>query len=158
MVEIDIQISSADLYDYMLMHHYNTAGGIMGSGMGAVCILVALSTKKWIFLIAGILLLLYLPVTLYMKSKQQALLNPSFRQPLHYVLDDTGVTVSQGETSEHQDWDSMVKAVSTSRSIILYTSKYNASIFPRKQLGDQKMALIEVLSTHLPPKKVKIRF
>ena len=158
MVEIDIQISSADLYDYMLMHHYNTAGGIMGSGMGAVCILVALSTKKWIFLIAGILLLLYLPVTLYMKSKQQALLNPSFRQPLHYVLDDTGVTVSQGEMSEHQDWDSMVKAVSTSRSIILYTSKYNASIFPRKQLGDQKMALIEVLSTHLPPKKVKIRF
>lgn len=158
MVEIDVKISSADLYDYMLMHHYNTAGGIMGSGMGAVCILVALSTRKWIFLIAGIVLLLYLPVTLYMKSKQQALLNPSFKQPLHYVLDDTGVTVSQGETREHQDWDTMVKAVSTSRSIILYTSKYNASIFPRNQLGDQKMALIEVLSTHLPPKKVKIRF
>lgn len=158
MVEFDIQITSSDLYDYMLMHHYNTAGGIMGSGMGAVCILVALSTKQWIFLIAGIILLLYLPVSLYLKSKQQALLNPSFKKPLHYVLDDSGMTISQGEASEHQDWEQMVKAVSTGKSIILYTSKYNATIFPRAQLGDKKVDLIEVISTHMPPKKVKIRF
>ncbi|MBQ6093857.1 MAG: YcxB family protein, partial [Lachnospiraceae bacterium] len=64
---------------------------------------------------------------------------------------------SQGEVSESQSWEGMVKAVSTPRSIILYTSGRNASIFPKAQLGDQKDALIEVISTHMPPQKVKIR-
>ena len=76
---------------------------------------------------------------------------------MHYVLDDTGVTVSQGELSESQGWENMVKAVSTTRSIILYTSGRNASIFPKAQLGDQKAELIEMISTHMPPGKVKIR-
>lgn len=157
MVELDIKIDSKDLYDYMLMHHYNTAGGVMGSGLGAVCILVALSNQKWIFLIAGIILLAYLPWTLFLKSKQQVLTNQAFKEPLHYVLDDTGITVSQGEASEHQDWDQMVKAVSTGRSIIVYTSKVNATIFPKNQMGDSKDAAIAIISTHMPPNKVKIR-
>ena len=61
MVELDIKIGAGDLYDYMLMHSYNSVGGIMGTGIGAVAIIVAFSTKQWIFLIAGIILLLYLP-------------------------------------------------------------------------------------------------
>lgn len=161
MVEFDIKISSKDLYDYMLMHHYNTAGGIMGSGMGAVCILVAIATQnsqRWLFVIAGIALLLYLPVTLFLKSKQQALSNPAFKNSLHYVLDENGITVSQGEASESQAWDTMYKAVSTGRSIIVYTSRYNATIFPRNQLGDRKVDLIEMICTHMPAKKVKIRY
>ena len=51
----------------------------------------------------------------------------------------------------------MHKAVSTGRSIILYTSRVNATIFPKRQLGDQKMAVVEMISTHMPPAKVKIR-
>ena len=157
MIEFDIKISAKELYDYMLMHHYNTAGGILGSGMGAVCILVALSTKRYIFIFLGILLLLYLPVSLYMKSRQQALLNPAFKEPFHYTVDDTGITISQKDVTEHQDWGRMVKAVSTQRSIIVYTSPVNATIFPKAQLGDFKGDLIGLISTHMPPKKVKIR-
>lgn len=157
MVEFDITISSKELYDFMLMHSYTHASGLLGSGVGAVCVIVALSTSQWIFLIAGIVLLGYLPWTLWIKSKQQALLNPGFKEPLHYVLDEEGITISQGEASEKQSWDAMVKAVSTGRSIIVYTSKVNATIFPKNQLGDNKDALIEMISRHMPPKKVKIR-
>lgn len=157
MVELDIKITAKDLYDYMLMHSYNNPSGIMGSTLGAVCILVGMSSKQWIFLIAGIILLLYLPWTLFLKSRQQALINPSFQKPLHYVLDSEGITVSQGEQQEKQAWKDMIKAVSTSRSIIVYTSKVNATIFPKAQLGDSKDALIEVISVNMPANKVKIR-
>lgn len=157
MVELDVKISAADLYDYMLMHTYNSASGLLGSGVGAVMVVAALSTKQWLFLIGGIILLLYLPWTLFIKSRQQALSNPAFKQPLHYVLDENGLTVSQGETSGTIAWDNMVKAVSTSKSIILYTSRVNATIFPKSQMGDKKAAVIEMISIHMPPKKVKIR-
>lgn len=157
MVELDVKIAAGDLYDYMLSHAYNSASGLLGSTVGAVMVVFALSTKQWIFLIGGIVLLLYLPWTYFIKSRQQALNNPAFKQPLHYVLDEKGLTVSQGEESGTVAWEDMVKAVSTSRSIILYTSRVNATIFPKRQMGDKKMAVIEVISTHMPPKKVKIR-
>lgn len=157
MVELDIKIGAGDLYDYMLMHNYNSPAGIMGSVMGAVMVMVGLAKAHWILVIAGIVLLLYLPWTLFIKSRQQIMNNPVFKQPLHYVLDDNGITISQGETSTTQSWDDMVKAVSTSKSIILYTSRINATIFPKSQMGDQKAAVIEVISTHMPPKKVKIK-
>ena len=157
MVETDVKISAADLYDYVLMHTYSGASGIIGSTAGALFVVAGFMTQKWLLVIAGIIILLYLPVTLWTKSKLQWSANEAFQKPLHYVLDDNGITVSQGEVSESQSWEDMVKAVSTTRSIILYTSGRNASIFPKAQLGDQKDALIEMISTHMPPKKVKIR-
>lgn len=157
MVEMDIKIESGDLYDYNLRHAYNSAAGIMGSVLGALMILVGLGRSVWIFVIGGVALLIYLPWTLFIRSKRQVLNNPVFKEPLHYVLDEQGITISQGEMSTTQSWDDMVKAVSTARSIIVYTSRVNATIFPKKQMGDKTAGVIECISTHMPPAKVKIR-
>ena len=92
-----------------------------------------------------------------MRSKQQFLSNPAFRQPLHYRMDEEGITVSQGEHEECCKWEDMQKAISTMRSIILYTSAVNATILPKKAMGEKITAVIGVISTHMPPKKVKIR-
>lgn len=85
------------------------------------------------------------------------LANPAFKEPLHYVLNDEGIHVSQNGTEEMQAWDNIVKAVSTGRSLIVYTSRVNACIFPRRDLGDRTTQVIQVLSTHLPASKVKIK-
>lgn len=156
MVEVDVKITAGDLYDYMLMHTYNSAAGLIGSAFGAVLIIFALGKQEWMFLVLGIVMLVYLPWTLFVKSRRQAL-SPMFQQPLHYVLDDEGLTVSQGDEEGKMAWVDMYKAVSTTRSIILYTSPVNATIFPKRDLGDKKMAVIEMISTHMPPAKVKIR-
>lgn len=157
MVELDVKIGSGDLYDYLLRHTYNTASGIIGSCSGALLIVLAFMTGQWRFLILGGIILLYLPVTLYLRSKQQILSNPSFQNPLHYELSGEGLKISQGEDSLQYAWEDMVKAVSTGHSIILYTSRVNATIFPKEQLGDKRMAVIEMIATHMPPSKVKIR-
>lgn len=157
MVELDVKISAGDLYDYMLRHAYNSASGLIGSGIGALMVIYAIQVKYWIFLILGMVVILYLPWTYFIKSRQQALSNPAFQQPLHYVLDETGLTVSQGEEAGTIPWEDMVKAVSTSRSIILYTSPINATIFPKNQMGDKKAAVIEMISIHMPAAKVKIK-
>ena len=157
MIELDVKIGAKDLYDYMLRHSYNSASGIIGSCFGALLIVFACMTRQWLYLVLGAVMLLYLPWTLSLKSKQQVLNNPSFQQPLHYLLDDQGITISQGEDSVQYLWEEMYKAVSTGRSIIVYTSKINATIFPKKQLEDKKTMIIEMISTHMSPQKVKIR-
>ena len=157
MLEFDIKIEAGDLYDYMLRHSYNSASGIIGSCFGALLVVFAFGTGQWLYLVLGAVMLLYLPWTLFIRSRKQILGNASFAKPLHYKLDEEGLTISQGEDSVQYLWEEMHKAVSTGRSIILYTSPVNATIFPKIQLEDKKPALSEMISTHMPPARVKIR-
>ena len=72
-------------------------------------------------------------------------------------MTEEGVEVSQKGEVQSQKWEDMYRAVSTPKSIILYTSPVNASIFPKKDLGDKAMGVTQIISTHMAPKKVKIR-
>ena len=157
MVELTVKINAGDLYDYMLMHTYNSAAGLLGSAVGAFLVVFALVQQQWLYLVLGLIMLFYLPWTLFIKSRRQILNNPTFQEPLQYILDEEGLTVTQGELQEKMAWGDMHKAASSNRSIILYTSPVNATIFPKRDLGDKRFAVIEMISTHMDPKKVKIR-
>ena len=156
-IEFDVKITSNVLYDYMLRHTYSSLSGIIGSVVGVLMLILFASNRQPICLIIGAVILLYLPWTLFLRSRQQALNTPAFKKPLHYRLSDEGIEVSQDDTTEQMGWDGMVKAVSTANSIIVYTTKTNACIFPKKDLGDKKYKVIEIISTHMPAGKVKIR-
>lgn len=155
--EFDVKITPGVLYDYMLYHTYTSAAGLLGSIVGAFLVVVFFMGYGPLFLIFGIVILAYLPWTLFIKSRRQYLANPAFKEPLHYRMTQEGVEVSQKGESQSQKWEDMYKAVSTSRSLILYTSPVNASIFPKKDLEGKAAGVIEMISTHMPPKKVKIR-
>lgn len=156
-LEFDVKISAGILYDYMLHHTYSSFSGVLGTAVGALMIVAFGMNGHFIYLIAGLVILIYQPGSLFLKSRQQALTNPAFKEPLHYRLTEEGVEVSQGEEKEFQKWEDMFKAISTSQSIVLYTSRVNASIFPRRQLGDMLPKVVECISTHMPAKKVNIR-
>lgn len=155
--EVDVQIDTSVLYDYFLRHIYNSFSGMLGTFIGIVLVMLyVMKDASVLYLICGIVVILYLPVSLYLTAKTQAM-QASFQTPLHYAFYENGVEVSQGETRQMQAWETMFKAVSTSKSIILYTGKNAASIFPRRDLGEDAYALIQVISTHMDPKKVKIK-
>ena len=156
-VEFDVKMEAGILYDYLLHHTFTSFFGILGAVAGALFIVVAYTQGKVLPLIAGIMLLLYQPWTLFLRSRQQMLNNPAFREPLHYRLTEEGIEVSQKGERQNQKWEDMYKAVSTGKSIIVYTSKISACIFPKKDIGEDKYKVIEMISTHMPPKKVKIR-
>ncbi len=155
--EVDVQIDASALYDYFLRHIYNSFSGMLGTFVGIVMVMLyIMKDANVLYLIFGIVVILYLPVSLYLTARTQAM-QASFQTPLHYAFYENGVEVSQGETKQMQAWENMFKAVSTSKSIILYTGKNAASIFPRRDLGEDAYALIQVISTHMDPKKVKIK-
>lgn len=156
-LEFDVKIDAGVLYDYMLYHTYTGFSGLFGSTVGALFIVAYVANKSLYFLAAGLIILLYIPWSLFLRSRKQALMNPAFKNPLHYEMSDEGVSVSQGEASQSIEWDSIVKACATNRSILLYTSKVNAWIFPKKDLGEKKNGVIEMISTHVSPEKVKIK-
>lgn len=156
-VEFDVKITPSALYDYLMTHTYHTFSGMIGTIVGALMVVAFFINMRPVFLIAGLVIILYLPWTLFIKSRQQYLANEAYKNPLHYRLSDEGIEVSQGDNVTLQSWDDMYKAVSSMGSILIYTNKINACIIPKKDLGDKKMAVIAAISTHMPPNKVKIR-
>lgn len=156
-MEFDVKMNSSALYDYMMHHTYSGFLGVFGSGVGAVLIVVFAMSGNVYCGIMGVIVFLYNPISLYWRSKKQAKLNPAFKEPLHYVFDEEGVTVSQNDVSQCVRWEDMFKATSSNRSIFLYTSRVNAWVFPKSDLGERKNDLIEIISKHMSPTKVRIR-
>lgn len=156
-MEFDIKMTPGALYDYLLFHTYTSASGLLGAVVGALLVVAYFMGAGILCLIAGIVVLVYLPFTLFLKSRQQYLANPVFKEPLHYKMTDEGIEVSQNGETQSRKWEDLYKAVSTPRSLIVYTSRINASVFPKSDLGDKAPAVIRMICTHMPPKKVRIR-
>lgn len=156
-IEFDVKITTNILYDYMLQHTYSRLPGLMGTLVGVLMLFLFAANRQPLILIIALVILLYLPWTLFLRAASQAKATPAFQKPLHYRLSDEGIEVSQDETTEQMAWEGMVKAISTPKSIVVYTTAVNACIFPKSDLDDRKYKVIEIISTHMPPKKVKIR-
>ncbi|MBR6158592.1 MAG: YcxB family protein [Lachnospiraceae bacterium] len=152
-----VQMSASLLYDYLIHHAYTGSSGILGTCFGILGLIAYAKTHFILYLILGIVLILYLPVNLRYRASLQ-MLQPVMKQPLNYEFSEKGFTVSQGETRQSVRWEQCTKAVSTSLSIVVYTGKNNASVFPRKQLGGQLTDLLAVIAKYMDPKKVKIRY
>lgn len=157
MIECDVKISSGDLFDYNLKYAYGQFINIFAEVIGLLAVVYGIYSANYPLAIVGFFVVVYTPVTLWIRSSQAAILNPSFKESLHYTLSDEGLTVSQGEESQTVEWDKCLKAVSTSRSILVFTSKKSATIFPRKQLGDKMTPVIQFISQHMPPDRVNIK-
>ena len=157
MIECDVKIGKADLYDYNLKYTYGKAVNIIAEIVGLVAVVYGIYSENYALAVMGAVVVVYLPVTLWVRSAQVASLSPAFKHPLHYRLDDEGLSVSQGENEETIKWSDCVKAVSTSRSILVFTSSTGATIFPRAQLGDKIPLIIQCISKNMAPDKVFIK-
>lgn len=157
-LEFDVHMNTKVLYDYSLYHTYHSPTGLLGTIMGALLLMNFVNTKAPLYLIFGIVTIFYLPVALYMNARKQMASVEAFKMPLHYRLTEDGIEVSQGDTVQSHEWDAVIKAVSTGRSIILYTGKAVATLFPRADLGEDTVPALRMIAAHIDPKKNRIRF
>lgn len=155
--EFDVMMTTGKMYDYMLRHTFTSFAGITGELLGIVLVVGFFAYGKWPYLAVGIICVLYQPLALYIRAKRQVKGNEVFAGPLHYIVDDGGITVQSRDAEDHLSWTGIYKVVSTTRSIIVYTGRVNACIFPKDDMGSVKDAVISLISTHLDPGQVNIR-
>jgi hypothetical protein len=54
-------------------------------------------------------------------------------------------------------WEAVYKAVSTKRQILIYSTRINAYIIPREQIGDQYDAFVELAGKMLEPYRMRLK-
>lgn len=114
--------------------------------------------KGIMYLLLGVVVIAYTPLSLYLSAKKQIKLSPVFKEAITYTFTEEGLTSSQNQTTTEAPWNTMVKAVSTSKSIIIYTGRNRATILPKEAMGEQYENVLQMISTHMEPSKVKIKY
>ena len=114
-------------------------------------------TYTVLYIAFGIIFLLYMPVTLWLRSKSALAASEVLRGTLHYLVDENGFTVSQGEESANLPWDQIYKMVATKSNVLVYSTRINAYIIPREQLGEQYKDLAKIANEKLPKHRVKMQ-
>lgn len=159
--EFEIKITTSSMYRFLMYHIYHSFSGVFSvvAGLGILVLFFVMrdSSQSWIYLLFGVLFLVYEPWSLYTRAVKQAKLNPVFKKPLRYTVTEQGITVTQDQTENKADWDSVLKVRETGRSIYVYTSVRNAFIWEKSQMGSETAAVKKLLETHIDSKKRKLK-
>lgn len=161
--EFDIKVTTNDMYRFLMYHAYHGFSGIFSIAAGAALIIYYILHRTgnvanvWMYLVFGILFLIYQPWTLFTRAAKQVQLSPVFKKPLGYSLSEEGITVAQDENTSRIAWEGVCKVCETSKSILVYTSSRNAYIWVKDQMGGKETAVRELLKQYVPAKKLKLK-
>lgn len=164
-IKIEVQMTVSIMYNYVLQHTYTSLSGIFGVFLGIVCIawsaseitggVITQTTIAVLFL--GVMFVFVNPLLLWKKARSQVKRTPSFQKPIGYELNEEGITVSQDGQESTVSWDSVMKVTATNMSVIIYFSRMRAFILPKAALGENYANAVQMIYTHVPTNKVKIR-
>ena len=137
---------------------------LLATLIGVGCFILAVykgvngdSQSAILFGALGAMLLFSTPFTLKSSAKNQVKNTEMFQKPLEYEVTEKGLTVTQNGQSAENTWDNIMRVVSTIKSLIIYITRMRAIILPKESMGDDYMAVVELISKNVPAKKVKIR-
>lgn len=162
-IEFDIKLTSKDMYRFNLHQAYSGFQGWFAFFLAVICFVSAavtfqegFNTKIVFYLLFGVILLIYVPGTLWLRSKQSLAASEVLRGALHYLIDEEGIHVTQGEAEGTLPWDQVYKMVSNRHNVLIYSTRINAYIIPREQLLEKYRDLAELAKKQLPKYRVKM--
>ena len=163
-LEFDVKLEPKDMYRFNM---YQTYSGF--SGLSSIIFAIALfglaiytygevSLPNTIMYVGvGIMMLVYMPSTLWLRAKQSIKASPVLSNTLHYMVDADGFTVTQGEASGVLAWKQIYKMVSTKHLVLVYSTRINAYVIPRRQLDEQYLPLAKLAREKLPKYRCRMK-
>ena len=140
--EFDFKMDEQTLGDFYKSHNKSGFGGILWPMLGVFAILLAVISSeapvsyRILYVIFGLLFFFYIPWDLKKKAKKQVQKNPYYAEPIHYVMDEKGVSTTQGERTASVSWEDFTKVKLTKKSMILYMRNQNACVVALSVFGE----------------------
>ena len=159
-LEFDVKVTEKDLYSFNIEQAYKGSQGVI-SLLFAVLLAAAavLSAQKGntgyvvLYIIVGILVLLYVPFSLKGRVRMIMKTNEVFSKPLHFEIDEKNINVSQGEEMAQLPY----RFVANDKRILIFSNRKNAYILSKEQLGDSYEPLKELAGSTLEKYRLKIK-
>lgn len=148
--EFDVQMDEKTLYDFVMYHNYMAGSGFIWVLLGIFAIILAIisdgttsMTYRLLYLILGLLFVVYIPWDLKRKAKKQLATNPFYAKPIHYVVDEDGIHSAQDEQEATVVWKDFRRLKLSKKSVIIYMKNRSACVFPREVFGNDLEKAVE---------------
>lgn len=163
-VKFDVKITDKHIYDFQLYHGRMSWAGILGKVAALLSLAYAVYTviydlpsKALIWIAFSLIVLVFPRQQLKTKAKMQVRNSDMFHKPLSYEFSDNGITTRQEDLEVTNEWDAVMKAVSTKKCILIYMSRVRAMIFPKECIGEHYDEVVRLIRENVPEKQVKIK-
>ena len=163
-VSFDVQLQPKDLFRFNMYQTYTGMQGVLSIVLGILGFVMAgLSVGKAeipytiMYIVVGLIFLFYIPVSLWLRAKQTLKANAVLAGKLHYEVSEDSIHVTQGEDCGELPWDAIYKVISNKKQILIYSSRINAYIIPREQIGDQYDSFCEVARKKLESFRLRLK-
>ena len=163
MIEFDITLTQKDMYRFNLYQTYTGFQGWLSVLAGILFVAAGVIYGKTeplhcvLYIVFGIVLLVYLPAGLYLRSKKRFMTTDSLKKPLHYQIAEEGITVSQEGENAALPWEQIYKMTVNKSQVLIYSGRVNAFVIPRAQLGEHWGPLAELATKKLPKYRLKMK-
>lgn len=161
--EFEVTITDKDMFRFNIYHAYHGFQGILATLVGLWVLFMAVITFSEVsllytilYVVLGIVFLVYVPGNLYLRSKKQISSSDVLKNALRYKIDDKGVHVFQGEQTADLEWKQIYKMVSTKRQLLIYSSRVNAYVIPKEAIEDQYETILGLAISHLETYRLKM--
>ena len=161
-ISLDIQIQAKDLYRFQMRQAYRGMQGwisILISLLMFVMAGVTVGESELMYTLlycgAGVLFLVYVPVSLWFHAKTTMKTNQVLSGMLHYEIGDAGIHVVQGEEEADLPWNLVYKCIGTKKQVLIFSNRVSAFILPRPLIEEQYEDIKGLAVKHLEKYRVK---
>ena len=157
-LEFDVKVTEKDLYSFNIEQAYKGSQGVI-SLLFAVLLAAAAVLKRTkrqyreyvvLYIIVGILVLLYVPFSLKGRVKMIMKTNEVFSKPLHFEIDEKNIKVKAGARRWRSfRWSRCTDSWQMIRGYFIFSNRKNAYILSKEQLGDSYEPLKELAGSTL---------
>lgn len=157
--EFDFQMDQKTLHDFYMSHNMGGVSGFLWPILGILAIGLAVIsyttplTNRLLYGMFGLMFLFYIPWDLKRKAGKQIKNNPYYANPIHYILDESGVSTKQGENEATLGWENFSKLKLTKKSVILYMRNKNACVLSKDVFGEDLDTACEWIKSKIEHKK-----
>lgn len=163
-LEFDIKLEAKDMFRFNMYQTYSGFSGLSSIIFAAALFGLAIysygevpTSRTVLYAVVGVLVLVYMPITLWLRANQSLKASPVLSNTLHYAVDADGFTVTQGEATGALAWKQIYKMVATKHLVLVYSNRINAYVIPRKQLGDFYVPLAKLACEKLPKYRFRMK-
>ena len=110
-----------------------------------------------LYIIVGIIVMVYVPLSLKGRVKTVIKTNKVFSEPLHFEIDEKLIKVSQGEETAELPWNQVYKVTGNKKRILIFSNRRNAYILPEEQLGEEFSKVKEIATEVVEKYRLKIK-
>lgn len=145
---VDAEITQQELTAFLFGHTYRQPLMILVTILAIawpVAVLVKKQGSITMPLICSLFILIWIPLTTYLRAKNAKKLNTAYQHTFHYMFDEWGLHLELGDDAIDVEWKKVTKMIFYKSVAVIYTGKNNAFLIPSAAMGAQRQEIISFI-------------